>query len=197
MHNFIWKILPKDHNHDSIVSRRFWRHLYQRIIRGFDDGETWSLDYNIIKFTLPRLKRFREIVDGGFCPGSLSSEIEKKYIEKGYKFNKSKWQFENKNVREKYWKECHDTWDHILNIMIEGFEYYVNFDKYEYRLKPEVDRLNKILRKGTEKQQEELQKMFAKYGYKPLDTVSTFTLQEMKIQDALELFHKYFRGLWW
>jgi hypothetical protein len=34
---------------------------YQRITRGFSDDETWALDSTIIQFTLPRLKRFREI----------------------------------------------------------------------------------------------------------------------------------------
>lgn len=33
----------------------------QRMERGFDDSETWSLRDTIGKFTLPRLKRFKEI----------------------------------------------------------------------------------------------------------------------------------------
>ena len=33
----------------------------QRIERGFDDTETFSLDTTIAKFILPRLKRFKEI----------------------------------------------------------------------------------------------------------------------------------------
>ncbi len=33
----------------------------QRIKHGFDDSETWSLDTAIAQFTLPRLKRFREV----------------------------------------------------------------------------------------------------------------------------------------
>lgn len=40
---------------------RWFKHKYQKIIRGFSDDETWSLDYEIVKFTLPRLKRFRKI----------------------------------------------------------------------------------------------------------------------------------------
>lgn len=38
----------------------------QRKRNGFDDSETWSLHDTIAKFTLPRLKRFREITIG--CP---------------------------------------------------------------------------------------------------------------------------------
>lgn len=33
----------------------------QRLERGFDDSETWSLDITIAKFILPRLKRFKEV----------------------------------------------------------------------------------------------------------------------------------------
>lgn len=39
-------------------SLRFW---WQRRTRGWDDSETWSLDSTIAEFTLPRLRRFREI----------------------------------------------------------------------------------------------------------------------------------------
>lgn len=35
----------------------------QRITRGFDDSETWSLRNTIADFILPRLKRHREIIE--------------------------------------------------------------------------------------------------------------------------------------
>jgi len=37
------------------------KHFYQRLTRGFDDSETWNLDFEISKFILPRLERFKEI----------------------------------------------------------------------------------------------------------------------------------------
>lgn len=33
----------------------------QRVERGFDDSETWSLDYTLARFLLPRLKRYLEL----------------------------------------------------------------------------------------------------------------------------------------
>jgi len=36
----------------------------QRMTRGWDDTETWSLDTTIADFILPRLKRFREVQHG-------------------------------------------------------------------------------------------------------------------------------------
>lgn len=38
----------------------------QRIERGFDDSETWSLDGTFSKFMLPRLERYREITKDMF-----------------------------------------------------------------------------------------------------------------------------------
>ncbi len=37
------------------------RFFFQRLIRGWDDSDTWSLDFTISKFVLPRLKRYKEI----------------------------------------------------------------------------------------------------------------------------------------
>ena len=37
------------------------KYLFQRIFRGWDDSETWSLDCTIAEFVLPRLKRFKEL----------------------------------------------------------------------------------------------------------------------------------------
>lgn len=34
----------------------------QRMTRGFDESETWSLDSTICEFVLPRLKLYREII---------------------------------------------------------------------------------------------------------------------------------------
>lgn len=35
--------------------------LFQRIIRGFDDRDTWDLDITVAKFMYPRLKRFKKV----------------------------------------------------------------------------------------------------------------------------------------
>ena len=41
--------------------RRKIKHFFQRITRGWDDSETWSLYSTTAKFMLPRLKRFKEL----------------------------------------------------------------------------------------------------------------------------------------
>ena len=37
------------------------RFFFQRLWRGWDDSDTWSLDMTIAKFVLPRLIRFKEL----------------------------------------------------------------------------------------------------------------------------------------
>jgi len=40
------------------------RFFIQRRIRGWDDSDTWNLDGEIAKFTIVRLKRFKEVNNG-------------------------------------------------------------------------------------------------------------------------------------
>ncbi len=46
--------------------------LWQKLTRGFSDDATWSLDRTIAKFTVPRLKRLRELECGH--PGCYTEE---------------------------------------------------------------------------------------------------------------------------
>lgn len=46
--------------------------FFQRLFRGWDDGDTFSLDHSLAKLILPRLKRFRHLHMG--YPDSLSVE---------------------------------------------------------------------------------------------------------------------------
>jgi|GEM_PF-1353200 len=48
------------HKHD-IFTKRFWRLLFQYLRDGWDDSDTWSLNYTLSKIILPRLKRFKEL----------------------------------------------------------------------------------------------------------------------------------------
>lgn len=53
----------------SLVKRRI-KYLWQRLTRGWDDSDTWSLDSTIAEFVLPRLIRFKELNNGH--PGNLT-----------------------------------------------------------------------------------------------------------------------------
>ena len=45
----------------SKIEKRDVRFFIQRLTRGWDDSETWSLDHSFAKMIAPRLRRFREI----------------------------------------------------------------------------------------------------------------------------------------
>lgn len=65
----------------SIDDSREKEFAKQRIIRGFDDSETWSLTCTISKFILPRLKLFKA-VSMGTTPINLSKEDWKEILNK-------------------------------------------------------------------------------------------------------------------
>jgi hypothetical protein len=58
---------------------RYFRLWWQRIIRGWDDSETWSLDHSLAKLILPRLKRFKELNIGR--PHELTWEQWNEYLD--------------------------------------------------------------------------------------------------------------------
>ena len=54
---------------------RFEDFKKQRLERGFDNSELWSLDCTIAEFIVPRLKAFKEVsADEGDHPGSLAEK---------------------------------------------------------------------------------------------------------------------------
>lgn len=50
----------------KLISREF-KFFWQRLTRGYDDSETWSLCVEHAKWMAPRLKRFIEIHNGHPC----------------------------------------------------------------------------------------------------------------------------------
>lgn len=60
----------------KLPSKRDIRFWWQRRTRGWDDGDTFSLDHSLAKVILPRLKRFQE-VRGGHPADMTDDEWEK------------------------------------------------------------------------------------------------------------------------
>jgi hypothetical protein len=57
----------KSRKKDYKLFIRDLKFLKQRVVRGWDDSETWSLDFTVAKFMLPRLIRFKELKCGYPC----------------------------------------------------------------------------------------------------------------------------------
>lgn len=62
-----------------MVPRRLL-YLWQRLTRGFDDSITWDLRYELARWLLPRLKRFKEIHHG--YPSELTEEAWENILKK-------------------------------------------------------------------------------------------------------------------
>jgi hypothetical protein len=71
-----WYRFVKDIIWNKVLDRRSWKFLFQRVFRGWDDSETWSLDYTFYKWALPRFKRFRVLMETRHpsVPSGLVSE---------------------------------------------------------------------------------------------------------------------------
>lgn len=54
--------------------------FWQRLTRGWDDSDTWSLDEVIAKFALPRFRRFMELTNG--YPSDVTEEEYTLILEK-------------------------------------------------------------------------------------------------------------------
>lgn len=68
----LWRLF-----NDTIFNKGTYKRLWQRITRGWDDSDTWSLDYTMSKFILPRMKRLKWFIqnhDMGGYPSGISYE---------------------------------------------------------------------------------------------------------------------------
>ena len=59
------------------------KRLFQRLIYGFDDSETWALDWTFYKWLYPRLKRFEKVMQA--YPTDTTFEDWKKELKKRIK----------------------------------------------------------------------------------------------------------------
>lgn len=179
MFNFLYRLIPR-YKHDIIFSKRFWKFLRQRITRGWDDSETWSLDSKITEFILPRLKRFKEIRKNiGSIPCSVSYEVQQEYIKKyNAKTNPNNGEIEDKKLRKKCWNEATKRYDFILQQMVDLFQDIYDEEENDYwREKWEKKAKVESKKQGKEIKYMELNNKFRDEGF--------------------AVFTKYFFTLWW
>lgn len=95
---------------------RFEAYKKQRLERGFDDSELWSLDCTIAEFIAPRLKAFKEHVEQiGDHPSSVSEKEWQKILNEmveGFEIypNHFHWTHEES---EENWKKVNKALSHF------------------------------------------------------------------------------------
>jgi hypothetical protein len=97
----------------------FW---VQRRTRGWDDSETWSLDYSFACWFVPRLARYREITIG--IPGAFDPEY-------------------NEDIAD--WDEAEALWHKILWDMQVGFQVVIDEKGWPMPDSEEAKRLDHAL----------------------------------------------------
>lgn len=85
----------------------------QRLKRGFDDSETWSLYTTIASFIVPRLKRFKKVNNG--YPANLTEEEWDTILDKMI------FSFENCDHDKLFEKEFYDKYEEGINLFAKYF----------------------------------------------------------------------------
>jgi len=158
----------------NIFDKRDWKFLWQRWTRGFDDSETWVLYMPITKFILPRLKRFKEILEHTGCiPGYIMEKFKD-----GYKLN----QFDtiaDKKIRKRQEDLAQKYWINLLQQMVDVFQ-----DIYdeEYNYDSWRDKWNKLAKQESKKQGKD---------------IKDWQLNNEFRKEGLKTFQENFFALWW
>jgi hypothetical protein len=100
---------------DYIKKIHYW---WQRRTRGWDDTETYSLDYSLAKLIIPRLKRFKELKGG--CPGDLT------YEEWDQQLDKMIFAFEFLGSDERWGCYDEEIWDRVAQGLKLFYKRYMN-----------------------------------------------------------------------
>lgn len=104
------------------------RAFFQRRTRGFDDSDLWSLHYTILKFVLPRLKRYREVSQNSWPGPEAIFDID-------YDDFIALPQEEQNDLSDQSIEE----WDRMLGKMIRAIELWIEHDGLFSRETPELE----------------------------------------------------------
>lgn len=196
-------LIPK-YKDRTIFTRFFWRTLFDRMKKGFDETALWSLDWEFTKFITPRIKAFTEdyINNPMTVPNIFLEEEYRKSVAKGHKWN-SRWhRMEDRRENKRCWKRATNAWINILCQIRDGFEdmkleeedWQVWYNKW----KPQIDKFNKKLEKA--KTLKDKQKLWATLhtwrDFQPgFYALPEDMVYEMR-QNAKSLLAKYYDNFW-
>lgn len=115
------------------LSPNWFRAMWFRIRNGWDSSDTWSLDYTVAKFIIPRLKYFKKVNNG------IPNKIYKKYKDSNKKCS------ENTEVAYKEWNK-------IIDKMILAFQRIIDEDEdfHDWKDKKYWNKQEKIKKEGLD-----------------------------------------------
>lgn len=153
---------------------RWIKKVYQTITKGYSDESTWDLFYNISQYTLPRLKRLKELQNG----------IPVAFIPENYEELSADQKIIADETSEREWNKIFDDMIYALECCRDDdFDTPYTFDEdfgCEWEDCPDHPGSKQLKRTYgihcDEKKQEE---------------------REKRIKKGLSDFGNYFRNLWW
>lgn len=113
-----WKYLL---THPWILVGETYREIkwaVQRAFRGWDDSQTWDMDYAISELLIGMLTHFKKYNNG--IPFSVMDDMHKELHDKPYE----PWESQDTDTPE-FTKIASDKWDKVLQEMIDGFSIYI------------------------------------------------------------------------
>ena len=101
----------------SLIKRSL-HHFLQKLVRGFSDDETWSLDYSLAKLILPRLVRFKKLNIGyphGLSEHEWNAKLDGMIVAFEFLGSEERW-------------DCYEQkkWDEVQESLNEFAKYYLN-----------------------------------------------------------------------
>ena len=202
-HKGICRIIPS-YNGRTIFTRFYWRTLHDRMKLGFDETETWSMDYSLAKLIAPRLKMFiKEFECHRICANYCHDIAKNQLLAKGYKYDAYHYRFENKKIRDRAYKIAEELWHRDLTIMYDAFQDIVDenndWNNWVKKFDEEAKSLNKKLSKlKTIKEKKALWKSIV--DYREYDATCKFSSDDISYKlrkEGLKLFGEHFQELWW
>lgn len=198
----IRKIIPT-YQDRTIFTAFYWRTLKDRLTKGFDETETWSLDYSLAKLIAPRIAMYIEYGPKVSLPTKFLDTEYKKSMAKGYEWDNYKWQLKDKAERNRCWNRATKAWLEVLNKIKDGFEDVIleeeDWDAWNNKWKPAVDKINKKLDKAkTDTDRKKIwDEIKAGRDYRKDIRYCTDDIVYNMRKEARFLLAEYYNDLWW
>lgn len=197
----IRRLIPK-YKDRTIFTAFYWRTLRDRCTKGFDETETWSLDYSLSKLIAPRIEMFMQYSNFGI-PNTFLYAEQKKSMAKGYEWDNKYWTLKDKAENKRCWKRATAEWQKILHKIYEGFADEVleddDWNTWINKWKPTVDKINKKLNKAKSEKERKSIWNSIKSGreYKKDIVCCTEDVVYNLRKEAKSLLAEYYNDLWW
>lgn len=199
----IRRLIPKYQNR-TMFTRFFWRALKDRLVKGYDESELWSLDCSLTKLIAPRIRDFANDFElkGGGIPFWILDEERKASMAKGYAWNKQYCCLADKKEDQRCFKRAAKRWLTILKEIADGFEDMELEDRdwcaWVNKWQPAKEKWqNKLDKAKTFKEKQVVWNQIGSFReYKEGFSVSEDDVTYCLHQRAMDLLYKHYHSLW-